>query len=367
MSSNLHDTLTHVNPSRPVRVLIVDDSAVVRQILAAELGRDPEIEVIGTAGDPFIARDKILRDKPDVLTLDIEMPRMDGLTFLKKLMTYHPMPIIILSSLAQHRTDIAIEALECGAVGVVAKPKCDTRAGLNVFVLELSLAIKGAALAKMSPSAPARQSPPQPARSAHVTTPRASDKVIVIGASTGGTEALRVILSSLALDCPGILAVLHMPESFTRRYAERLNALCSIEVREAADGDCLHTGLALIAKGDNHLLLSRASAGYVAELRKGLPICRHRPSVDVLFQSAAQNAGRHALGIILTGMGADGADGLLAMRQMGSHTIAQDEASCVVYGMPKEAVQRKAAVEILPLRRIAGASTHWSKKALSNE
>ena len=356
---------------RPVRVLIVDDSAVVRQILARELARDPEIDVIGTAGDPFIARDKILREKPDVLTLDIEMPRMDGITFLKKLMVYHPLPIIILSSLAQHGTNIALEALEWGAVAVFAKPKCDIRHSLTESMLELAEVIKGAAGAKLSAIRP----PPaqhvsisqtkieKPAKSSLIRT---TDKVIVIGASTGGTEALKTVLSTLTGDSPGVLAVIHMPECFTRRFAERLNELCSIEVREAADGDCLHDGLALIARGDHHLLLSRSGTRYVAELCKGPPICRHRPSVEVLFQSAAQNAGPNALGIIMTGMGADGADGLLAMRQRGSHTIAQDEATCIVYGMPKEAVLRGAAAEVLPLDRIAGACMSWSKGSFTN-
>ena len=344
---------------KPVRVLIVDDSASVRQILARELGRDPEIEIVGTAGDPYIARDKILSEKPDVLTLDIEMPRMDGITFLRKLMIYHPMPVIVLSSLAAHGTRVALDALEYGAIEIFAKPACDVENGLAVSMQRLAHAVKAAGRVRVKSAAPLAHD--------HVvvknTTPsvlHTTDKVIAIGASTGGTEALKTVLTRMPPDCPAILVVIHMPEGFTNRYAERLNAICNIEVHEAADGDWLHAGVALIARGDSQLILTRSGARYRVRVQKGPAVCQHRPSVEVLFQSAAQAAGPNAMGVIMTGMGADGANGLLKMRQAGAYTVAQNEESCVVFGMPKEAIELGGAVDVLPLDEIPGACMRWS-------
>ena len=343
---------------RPARVLIVDDSAMVQQVLARELSRDPKITVIGTAGDPYVARDKILSEKPDVLTLDIQMPKMDGLTFLRKLMKFHPMPVIVVSSLAGNGTNAGVEALECGAIDVLAKPACDGRQSLAEAIAPLAEAIKSAIHARPRQSTRAAARPELPAkRSAPL---RHAAQVIVMGASTGGTDALRTVLSALPADAPGVLAVIHMPEGFTARFAERLNEQCAIEVREAKDGDAVGAGVALIARGDSHLTLSRVGNRYVAEVRKGPPICRHRPSVEVLFQSAARAAGPKAMGVILTGMGADGAAGLLALKNAGAYTVAQDEATSVVFGMPREAIELGAAADVLAIEDIAGACVRWS-------
>ena len=345
---------------KPVRVLIVDDSASVRQILARELGRDPEIEIVGTAGDPYIARDKILSEKPDVLTLDIEMPRMDGLTFLRKLMTYYPMPVIVLSSLAASGTQVALDALEYGAVDIFAKPSCDMQNGLAVSMQRLTQAVKAAGRVRVKSAAPRVAHEPVVVKSASPSVLHTTDKVIAIGASTGGTEALKKVLTRMPPDCPAILIVIHMPEGFTSRYAERLNSICDIEVREAADGDWLHAGMALVARGDNQLILTRSGARYRVRVQKGPAVCQHCPSVEVLFQSAAKAAGPNAMGVIMTGMGADGANGLLKMRQAGAYTVAQNEESCVVFGMPKEAIELGGAVDVLPLDEISGACTRWS-------
>jgi two-component system chemotaxis response regulator CheB len=343
-----------------VRVLIVDDSASVRQILTRELSRDPGIEVVGAAGDPYIARDKILAENPDVLTLDVEMPRMDGISFLKKLMIHHPLPVIVLSSLAANGTRIALDALDNGAVDVFLKPTCDLQNTLAPAMQRLIQTIKAAAKARVKrPSSTFARTPAAPKihTSAVVHT---TDKVIAMGASTGGTEALKAVLTRMPPDCPGILAVIHMPEEFTLRYAERLNSLCDIEVHEAADGDWLHAGVALIARGDSHLVLTRSGARYRVRVQKGPVVCQHRPSVEVLFQSTAEAAGPNAMGVIMTGMGADGANGLLTMRQAGAYTVAQDEESCIVFGMPKEAIELGGAATVLPLDEIAGACLRWS-------
>jgi len=289
--------------NRRIRVLIVDDSASVRQILARELNRDPEIEVIGTAGDPYIARDKILSLNPDVLTLDVEMPRMDGLTFLQKLMAYHPLPVIVLSSLAGNGTSIGMDALEMGAIDVFVKPSCDIQHGLQTSMQRLIQAIKGAACARVKAAVKARVQSPCIQKAPASKLLHTTDKVIIMGASTGGTEAIKTVLSAMHADCPGILTVIHMPEQFTCRFAERLNSQCAIEVREAVDGDWIHPGLALIARGDRHLLLTRSGARYRVRVQRGPAVCQHRPSVEVLFQSAAQAAGPNAIGIILPGMG----------------------------------------------------------------
>jgi two-component system chemotaxis response regulator CheB len=342
---------------RRARVLIVDDSATVRQVLARELSQDPKIEVVGTAGDPYVARDKILAEKPDVLTLDIQMPKMDGLTFLRKLMIFHPLPVIVLSSFAGSGTNAGVEALESGAVDVLPKPACDGRQSLAEAIAPLAEAIKAAVYAKPRASAGPRMQDRPVKRS---TPARNSAHVIAMGASTGGTDALRTVLTALPPDAPGVLVVIHMPEGFTARFAERLNEQCAVEVREARDGDAVHAGQVLIARGDSHLTLNRVGNGYVAEVRKGPPICRHRPSVEVLFQSAARAAGPKAMGVILTGMGADGAHGLLAMRKAGAYTVAQNKATSVIFGMPREAIELGAAVDVLAIDEIAGACVRWS-------
>jgi two-component system chemotaxis response regulator CheB len=343
-----------------VRVLIVDDSAVVRQTLSSLLSSDPEIEVIGTAGDPFVASERIAEQVPDVITLDIEMPRMDGLTFLKKIMAQHPIPVVICSSLAEKGAQSALRALEYGAVDIVTKPRVGTRQFLEDARITLCNVVKGAAGASLRPL---RASPiVEPKLTADAILSRAThamvettEKVVMIGASTGGTEALKVLLETLPADCPGIVIVQHMPELFTRAFASRLDGLCAITVKEAESNDTVLRGRALIAPGNHHLLLKRSGARYHVEVKDGPLVCRHRPSVDVLFRSAARYAGPNAAGVILTGMGDDGARGLLEMKQAGSVTIAQDEATSVVFGMPKEAIKLNCVDKVLPLQLIAGA------------
>ncbi len=331
------------------RVLIVDDSAVVRQILAQELARDPEIEVVGAAPDPFVARDMIVERKPHVVTLDIEMPRMDGLTFLRKLMRYYPLPVVIVSSLTQRGSRLALEALDAGAVEVMSKPSAAYSVG--DMVTSLCDKVKAAAVVDMKrrlARAPAAADGP-PLRALARTT----NQVIAIGASTGGTIAIERILTRMPPDAPGIVITQHMPELFTRSFAERLDGLCRIRVKEAEDGDSVVPGVALVAPGNHHLLLQRSGARYVASVRTGPLVNRHRPSVEVMFRSVARAAGRNAIGAILTGMGGDGAKGLLEMREAGAATLAQDEASCVVFGMPKVAIDLGAAEQVVPLDRVA--------------
>lgn len=333
-----------------IRVLVVDDSAVVRQILQRELARDPEIEVIGAAPDPYVARDLIVQLKPDVITLDMEMPRMDGLTFLRKLMHYHPLPVVVVSSLTPRGSSLALDALQAGAVEVLCKP--GSAFAVGDLAVELADKIKAAARARLTPPPAALAAAPPPPRLALAKT---TNKVIAIGASTGGTQALQEVLTAFPPNAPGTAIVQHMPENFTRSFAERLNTLCAIEVKEAEDGDSVTPGRALIAPGNRHMLVRRSGARYYVEVRDGPLVSRHRPSVDVLFKSVAAHVGPNAVGAILTGMGADGADGLKAMRDAGGHTIAQDESSCVVFGMPKEAILRGGAMEVKPLREIAAA------------
>lgn len=334
---------------RKTRVLIVDDSAVVRQIFTDLISQAPDLEVCGNAPDPYVARDKIFHERPDVITLDLEMPRMDGLTFLKKLMHYHPLPVVIVSSLTPQGSRMAVEALELGAVEVLGKPG----SSFSVGNLADQLLTKIRAAARTRPR-PAPAGPPAVAAPALSLSPlTTTHKVVAIGASTGGTEAIREILTRLPPTFPGIVIVQHMPPKFTTSFAERLDQLCALEVKEAADGDSVLPGRALLAPGNYHMLLQRSGARYLVRVKNGPPVHHQRPSVDVLFQSVAQAAGGNAVGVILTGMGADGAAGLLAMRQQGAHTIAQDEDSCVVFGMPKEAIQRQAAAKVLPLNRIA--------------
>ncbi|MGD0890689.1 MAG: chemotaxis response regulator protein-glutamate methylesterase [Terracidiphilus sp.] len=343
-----------------IRVLIVDDSAVVRNTLSAVLSSDPGIEVIGTAGDPFVAADRIAEQVPDVITLDIEMPRMDGLTFLKKIMSQHPIPVVICSSLAEGGAQSTFKALEYGAVEIVTKPRLGTKQFLEDSRTLLCEAVKAAACAKVRKLLPSHTVEPKltadailsPATHAMAET---TEKVVVIGASTGGTEALKTVLEALPADTPGIVIVQHMPELFTRAFANRLDGLCNITVKEAETNDTVIRGRALIAPGNHHLLLKRSGARYYVEVKDGPLVCRHRPSVDVLFRSAARYAGRNAVGVILTGMGDDGARGMLEMKQAGASTIAQDEASCVVFGMPKEAIKLGGVDRVLPLNAVAGA------------
>lgn len=345
--------------SQKISVLVVDDSALVRRTLSEILASDPEIEVIGAAGDPFLAADKIRERAPDVITLDIEMPRMDGLTFLEKIMSQHPIPIVICSSLAEDGARSTLRALELGAVDIITKPRVGSKKFLEESRATLCHAVKAAAGARLQP----RDSPAiEPKLTADSVLSRATgamiettEKVIAIGASTGGTEALRVVLEGLPPDAPGIVIVQHMPELFTRAFANRLNSLCQISVKEAESNDTVLRGRALIAPGNHHMLLKRSGARYYVEIREGPLVCRHRPSVDVLFRSVARYAGQNAVGVIMTGMGDDGANGLLEMKQAGAATIAQDERTCVVFGMPNEAIKRKAVDRVLPLAAIAGA------------
>jgi len=334
-----------------IRVLVVDDSAIVRKILTEALSGQPGLEVVGTAPDPYIARDKILALHPDVLTLDIEMPRMDGLTFLKKLMHFHPMPVIIISSLGQASCQTALQALALGAVEVLAKPGGPYSVG--ELRLDLAGKIRAAAAARVRRQAvPAPAAAPPPKMSALSRTPTgawAASAVIAIGASTGGTEAIAAVLPRLPADAPGILITQHIPAGFSRAFAKRLNEICAVEVKEAEDGDTLCPGRALVAPGDLHMLLRQTGDGYRVAVKTGPRVCYQRPSVDVMFSSVAESAGARAVGVLLTGMGSDGAQGLLKMHQAGARTIAQDESSCVVFGMPKEAIRAGAADRVVAL------------------
>jgi len=334
-----------------IKVLIVDDSAIVRKIFTEELSKEPGMEVVGTAPDPYVARDKIVNLQPDVVTLDIEMPRMDGITFLKKLMKYYPLPVIIVSSLTSKGGKLALEAIESGAVEVLSKPG----AAYTVGDMKQQLADKIRAAARVQVSKRSDDEPPPlptvrvPSRALQETT----NKVIAIGASTGGTEALKKVLTQFPPTIPGVVVVQHMPPNFTTAFADRLNGLCAIEVKEAEDGDAVLPGRALIAPGNYHMLLRRSGAQYYVSVKTGPMVCHQRPSVDVLFNSTAEYAGSNAVGVILTGMGADGAKGMLEMREAGAKTIGQDEASCVVYGMPKEAAKIGAVERVAPLDQIA--------------
>lgn len=333
-------------PARVIRVLIVDDSAVVRQLLSRDLSRDNSIQVVGTAPDPYVARDKILELKPDVLTLDVEMPRMDGLTFLRKLMEYHPMPVVVLSSLTGKGTDMAVEALAAGAVEVLGKPGSAYELGdLGPRLVET---IKRAAVSSVRRTAAApRDSAPTPV---HLRT---TEQILAIGASTGGVQALTEVLTAFPANTPGTVIVQHMPAGFTASFAKRLDSLCRVRVREACDGDAVLPGHVLIAPGGRHMLLTRSGACYGVTLRDGPPVFHQKPAVDVLFDSVARHAGPNAVGAILTGMGADGAQGLLKMRKAGARTIAQDQATCVVFGMPQEAIKCGAAEQVVPLEAVA--------------
>lgn len=345
---------------RPIRVLVVDDSAVVRDRLSRELARLRGIEVVGTAPDPYVARERIVELRPDVLTLDVEMPRMDGITFLRKLMAHFPLPVVIVSSLTPRGSALALEALEAGAVAVVAKP--ESAYSVDAVLGELEAAVRAAAIAK-----PKRREPATTAAARPLALSRTSNMVIALGASTGGTQALEEVIRALPANTPGIVIVQHMPETFTSEFAARLDKLSAVRVSEARDGDTVATGHVLVAPGGaRHTRLRRSGASYRVELRAGPPVNRHRPSVDVLFESVADYAGPNAIGAILTGMGADGAEGLLAMRKAGAHTIAQDERSCVVFGMPREAILRNAAEHIVPLGDVAGLLLGLAAKGPKN-
>lgn len=351
----------------PIKVLVIDDSALVRSILTEIINKQSDMEVVGTAPDPLVAREKIKALNPDVLTLDVEMPKMDGLAFLEKLMRLRPMPVVMVSSLTEKSSSITLQALELGAFDFVTKPKIDIRNGLEEYAEELTSRIRAASKARLIKSPP-RSLPHtqvQQKNNADVVlaverhTFSTTEKVVVIGASTGGTEALKAFLVDMPADSPGILITQHMPEAFTKTFAKRLDSLCRIAVKEAEHGDRILPGHAYLAPGNRHLLLKRSGANYVAELSDGPPVSRHRPSVDVLFRSAANCAGKNAVGIIMTGMGDDGAAGMLEMHQAGACTLAQDEQSCVVFGMPKEAIAKGGVDEVVPLHEMSRRLSAW--------
>jgi len=353
---------------RKIKVLIVDDSAVVRRVLADIFTSDPELEVIDTAIDPIFAFKKLQASVPDVITLDIEMPRMDGLTFLRKLRTKYDIPVVVISSLTFEGANTALRALEYGAVEIITKPQFYDQKSIDEARVRLCDIVKAASKAnlekinshiKVSPKYTADVVIPY---SQNPITNVTSNSLIAIGASTGGTEAIRIILEKMPINSPGILVVQHMPEHFTYSFAERLNSLCKITVKEACNGDCVLTGQALIAPGNKHMLLKRSGSKYYVEVKDGPLVNRHRPSVDVLFRSVAHCAGNKAIGVILTGMGDDGAQGLLEMKLAGAHTIAQDENSCVVFGMPKEAIKRDAVERIVSLEHIPQVILGWQNE-----
>jgi two-component system chemotaxis response regulator CheB len=339
--------------TRRTRVLVVDDSALVRDILARGLALDPELEVVGAASDPYAARDRIVQLRPDVLTLDVEMPRMDGVEFLRKLMPQYPLPVVMVSALTERGAQVTLDALEAGAVDFVTKPSADVARGLNGMLAELRAKVKVAA--RVDVSRFRQRAPPQAVQKPKVQTALAvsTDKVIAIGASTGGTEAIREVVMKLPRTAPGVVIVQHMPAGFTRMFADRLNQLVQMDVKEAEDGDRVMTGRILVAPGGKHMRVVRAGGIYSVEIRPGELVCGHCPSVEVLMQSVALSVGANAVGVMLTGMGHDGADGLKAMRDAGARTLAQDEKSCVVFGMPKVAYERGGAERLVPLSDIA--------------
>ena len=349
-----------------MRVLIVDDSATVRQTLADILASDPEIEVLGIASDPFVAAARIRDEVPDVITLDVEMPRMDGITFLRKLMAQHPIPVVMCSSLVEAGSETLMQALEAGAVDIILKPKIGVSGHLTEARMHICEVIKGAAQARVGrrrdrgSSAAASHDPDQKLTADAMLPPassgamaRTTETIICIGASTGGTESLREVLEALPSDSPGIVIVQHMPEKFTASFARRLDSLCEMEVREAENGDTVLRGRVLIAPGNLHTMIERSGARYYVSVKDGPLVTRHRPSVDVLFRSAARAAGSNAVGVIMTGMGDDGARGLAEMKNAGAFTLAQDEATSIVFGMPKEAIARGGVDKIVPLHHLA--------------
>lgn len=338
--------------NRKIKVLCVDDSALIRDLMTKIIDAQPDMTVVATAPDPLVARDLIKKHNPDVLTLDVEMPRMDGLDFLERLMRLRPMPVLMVSSLTRRGSEITLRALELGAVDFVAKPEVGIRDGMLEYAGMIAEKIRAAAQAR--PSRQGALAKPAAPREVLKAPMLSSEKIIIIGASTGGTEAIRQVIEPLPANSPAVLITQHMPGGFTRSFAERLDRLCRVTVKEAEDRERVLPGHVYIAPGDWHMRLTRSGANYVIALDDGPPVNRHRPSVDVLFQSAAACAGRNALGVILTGMGRDGAAGLLQIREAGAHTVAQDEASCVVFGMPKEAIALGGATEVIALNDIAG-------------
>jgi two-component system, chemotaxis family, protein-glutamate methylesterase/glutaminase len=343
-----------------IKVLVVDDSALVRQTLIELLSSDPGIEVIGAAGDPYAAVERMKEIVPDVITLDVEMPRMDGLTFLRKIMAQHPIPVIICSTLTEQGAETTLKALEYGAVEIIQKPKVGTKKFFEESRIRICDAVKAAASAKLRVYTPVTV---RPKLTADAVIPmshqpkamvKTTEKVVVVGASTGGTEALRILLEALPMDSPAIAVVQHMPENFTAAFSKRLDGICRITVREAQDGDTMLRGQALIAPGNRHMLLKRSGARYYVEIKDGPLVSRHRPSVDVLFRSAARYAGANTVGVIMTGMGDDGAKGMREMFDAGAHTVAQDEQSCVVFGMPNEAIKLGGVRKVMPLGNLAG-------------
>jgi two-component system chemotaxis response regulator CheB len=352
--------------SKAIRVLVVDDSALVRNTLTEVLNSDPGIEVIGAAADPYAAADKIKKSIPDVITLDVEMPRMDGITFLRRLMGQHPIPVVMCSTLTEKGSELFFQALEHGAVDVIQKPKVGTKQFLEESKVRICDAVKAAAkadLKKVKPkTAPVKVQPNLSADAVisgpapRVTDLKTTEKLIIVGASTGGTEALKLFLEAMPRDCPGIVIVQHMPEMFTAAFARRLDSTCAITVKEARDNDTIIRGHALIAPGNKHMLVKRSGARYHVEVKEGPLVRRHRPSVDVLFRSAARYVGRNAVGVIMTGMGDDGAAGMKEMKEAGAFNIAQDEATCVVFGMPHEAIRQGGVDKVMPLQQIAHAA-----------
>jgi len=340
-----------------IKVLIVDDSALIRSLMTEIIGSQPDMEVVGAAPDPLVAREMIKKTNPDVLTLDVEMPKMDGLEFLEKLMRLRPMPVLMVSSLTERGSEITMRALELGAVDFITKPKISIQSGMMEYAELIAEKIRIVARARIKTRAQAmadakhQESAQTPALRSPLIS---SEKLIIVGASTGGTEAIKTFLMKMPADCPGILITQHMPEGFTKSFARRLDGLCQISVSEAEGGERVLPGHAYIAPGHSHLLLARSGANYMTKLNQEEPVNRHRPSVDVLFRSAAQYAGKNAVGVILTGMGKDGAAGMLAMKQAGSYNFAQDEASCVVFGMPRETIAIGATDEVASLNELSG-------------
>ncbi|MCB5187963.1 chemotaxis response regulator protein-glutamate methylesterase [Methylobacillus caricis] len=339
-----------------IKVLIIDDSALIRSLLTEIINQQPGLEVVGAAPDPLIAREMIKQKNPDVLTLDVEMPKMDGLDFLERLMRLRPTPVVMISSLTERGSEITMRALELGAVDFITKPKMSIADGMHEYSELIADKIRAASKARMF----ARKPPSAADNNAAPTLPTlgnpltSSEKLIIVGASTGGTEAIKTFLMRMPSDCPGILITQHMPAGFTKSFANRLDNLCKISVSEAQGGERILPGHAYIAPGHAHLLLARSGANYVTQLDEGPPVSRHRPSVDVLFESAATYAGKNAIGVILTGMGRDGASGMLKMKEAGAYNFAQDEATCVVFGMPKEAIAAGGVHEVAPLQDIPG-------------
>ncbi|GHC33044.1 protein-glutamate methylesterase/protein-glutamine glutaminase [Aidingimonas halophila] len=332
-----------------IKVLCVDDSALIRDLMTEIINSHDDLEVVAVAPDPLAARDLIKQHNPDVLTLDVEMPRMDGLDFLERLMRLRPMPVLMVSSLTQAGSEVTLRALELGAVDFLAKPSLGIRSGMMEYGEVIAEKIRAAARSRPRQARSKNKPAPRPVEAPMVS----SEKLLIIGASTGGTEAIRNVLEPLPPNCPAVMITQHMPGGFTRSFAERLDKLCRITVKEAQEGERVLPGHAYIAPGDTHLKLGRSGANYVVRLDSGAPVNRHRPSVDVLFRSAANVAGRNAIGVLLTGMGKDGAAGLLEMKQAGARTVAQDEESCVVFGMPREAIAMGAADDVVPLMDIA--------------